>query len=165
MPMSHVHAKINFSYGLDSWNRCLIVHKHLQIRALAFFVIYMFCTGTCLFNLSCFPSHILMFLSIILSSLICISHCLRLCLQSRIIYLSLAVFALFFSLFLCLSVIISIFFCLFSISATSFAFLSWAINGGWQQMPKSRSLPLTPPPYGSKSAYIYSRIFTADMPC
>jgi hypothetical protein len=34
MPMSHVHVKINFSYGIDSWNRCLSVHKRLQIRAL-----------------------------------------------------------------------------------------------------------------------------------
>ncbi len=33
-PMSHVHVKINFSYGIDSWNRCLSVHKRLQIRAL-----------------------------------------------------------------------------------------------------------------------------------
>jgi hypothetical protein len=33
--MSHVHVKINFSYGIDSWNRCLSVHKRLQIRALA----------------------------------------------------------------------------------------------------------------------------------
>jgi len=31
--MSHVHVKINFSYRLDSWNRCLSVHKRLQIRA------------------------------------------------------------------------------------------------------------------------------------
>ncbi len=35
VPMSHVHVKINFSYRLDSWNRCLSVHKRLQIRALA----------------------------------------------------------------------------------------------------------------------------------
>ncbi len=34
VPMSHVHVKINFSYGLDSWNRCLIVYKRPQIRAL-----------------------------------------------------------------------------------------------------------------------------------
>ncbi len=33
-PMSHVHVKINFSFGIDSWNRCLSVHKRLQIRAL-----------------------------------------------------------------------------------------------------------------------------------
>ncbi len=33
VPMSHVHVKINFSYGIDSWNRCLSVHKRLQIRA------------------------------------------------------------------------------------------------------------------------------------
>ena len=33
--MSHVHVKINFSFGIDSWNRCLSVHKRLQIRALA----------------------------------------------------------------------------------------------------------------------------------
>jgi hypothetical protein len=26
-------VKINFSYGLDSWNRCPSVHKRLQIRA------------------------------------------------------------------------------------------------------------------------------------
>jgi hypothetical protein len=32
--MSHVHVKINFSFGIDSWNRCLSVHKRLQIRAL-----------------------------------------------------------------------------------------------------------------------------------
>ena len=32
--MSHVHVKINFSKGIDSWNRCLSVHKRLQIRAL-----------------------------------------------------------------------------------------------------------------------------------
>jgi len=31
--MSHVHVIINFSYGIDSWNRCLSVHKRLQIRA------------------------------------------------------------------------------------------------------------------------------------
>jgi hypothetical protein len=31
--MSHVHVKINFSFGIDSWNRCLSVHKRLQIRA------------------------------------------------------------------------------------------------------------------------------------
>ncbi len=37
VPMSHVHVKINFSYRLDSWNRCLSVHKRLQIRALKFF--------------------------------------------------------------------------------------------------------------------------------
>ncbi len=35
VPMSHVHVKINFSYRLDSWNRCLSVQKRLQIRALA----------------------------------------------------------------------------------------------------------------------------------
>jgi hypothetical protein len=29
--MSHVHVKINFSFGIDSWNRCLGVHKRLQI--------------------------------------------------------------------------------------------------------------------------------------
>ncbi len=33
VPMSHVHVKINFSYGIDSRNRCLSVHKLLQIRA------------------------------------------------------------------------------------------------------------------------------------
>ncbi len=33
VPVSHVHVKINFSYGIDSWNRCLSVHKRLQIRA------------------------------------------------------------------------------------------------------------------------------------
>jgi hypothetical protein len=33
--MSHVHVKINFSKGIDSWNRCLSVHKRLQIRAQA----------------------------------------------------------------------------------------------------------------------------------
>jgi hypothetical protein len=33
--MSHVHVKINFAYRLDSWNRCLSVHKRLQIWALA----------------------------------------------------------------------------------------------------------------------------------
>jgi hypothetical protein len=32
--MSHVHVKINFSFGIDSWNRCLSVYKRLQIRAL-----------------------------------------------------------------------------------------------------------------------------------
>jgi hypothetical protein len=31
--MSHVHVKINFSFGIDSWNRCPSVHKRLQIRA------------------------------------------------------------------------------------------------------------------------------------
>ncbi len=31
--MSHVHVKINFSFGIDSWNRCLSVHKRLHIRA------------------------------------------------------------------------------------------------------------------------------------
>ncbi len=31
--MSHVHVKIIFSFGIDSWNRCLSVHKRLQIRA------------------------------------------------------------------------------------------------------------------------------------
>jgi hypothetical protein len=36
--MSHVHVKINFSYGIDSWNRCLSVHKRLQIRAQSSFV-------------------------------------------------------------------------------------------------------------------------------
>ncbi len=34
VPMSHVHVKINFLFGIDSWNRCLSVHKRLQIRAL-----------------------------------------------------------------------------------------------------------------------------------
>jgi hypothetical protein len=34
--MSHVHVKINFSLGIDSWNRCLSVHKRLQIRALLY---------------------------------------------------------------------------------------------------------------------------------
>ncbi len=44
--MSHVHVKINFSKGIDSWNRCLSVHKRLQIRALTtlqisqFFVVF-----------------------------------------------------------------------------------------------------------------------------
>jgi hypothetical protein len=32
--MSHVHVKINLSFGIDSWNRCLSVHKRLQIRAM-----------------------------------------------------------------------------------------------------------------------------------
>jgi hypothetical protein len=36
--MSHVHVKINFSFGIDSWNRCLSVHKRLQIRALSPFM-------------------------------------------------------------------------------------------------------------------------------
>jgi hypothetical protein len=31
--MSHVHVKINFLKEIDSWNRCLSVHKRLQIRA------------------------------------------------------------------------------------------------------------------------------------
>ncbi len=34
VPMSHVHVIINFSYGINSWNRCLSVHKRQQIRAL-----------------------------------------------------------------------------------------------------------------------------------
>jgi hypothetical protein len=33
--MSYVHVKINFSFGIDSWNRCLSVLKRPQIRALA----------------------------------------------------------------------------------------------------------------------------------
>ncbi len=36
--MSHVHVKINFSFGIDSWNRCLSVHKRLQIWALYVFL-------------------------------------------------------------------------------------------------------------------------------
>ncbi len=40
VPMSHVHVKINFSYGIDSRNRCLSVHKLLQIRALVFLNLY-----------------------------------------------------------------------------------------------------------------------------
>jgi hypothetical protein len=38
--MSHVHVKINFSYGIDSWNRCLSVHKRRQIRAHVLFSLF-----------------------------------------------------------------------------------------------------------------------------
>jgi hypothetical protein len=60
-PMSHVHVKINFSYGIDSWNRCLSVHKRLQIRAqLSYamphcnrYIVFRFLAFSCKYTFNC----------------------------------------------------------------------------------------------------------------